>query len=199
MKTLLALVLTLGTLGAFAQNKPLPSVATTYTVDTTASSVAWIGKKVTGQHNGHLKIKSGNLVFAGDVLTGGEILVDMNSLTVEDITDTEASVKFVGHVKSDDFFATEKFPEAKILIKSSKKTTKGLEVKGDLTIKGITLPVNFLAQVKNAGNKAEGKATLIIDRTKYDLKYGSGKFFEGLGDKMIHDEFTLSVNIIATK
>lgn len=196
MKSLFALVIAAITMTAFAQNKPL---ITSYTVNTGDSKVAWLGKKVTGQHNGHLKVKSGKLDVQGDVLTGGEIVVDINSLSVEDIKAADDAGKFVGHMKSDDFFAAEKFPEARLVIKNSKKTAKGLQVNGDLTIKGVTKPVTFLAQLAQQGNDLTGKTTLKVDRTKFDLKYGSGKFFKGLGDKMIHDEFTLTVDIVAEK
>ena len=119
MKTLIAAVFAVSTItGAFA--------ADTYKVDTQASKVTYVGKKVTGEHTGNVTIKSGSLVVDGDKLTGGEIVVDMNSLTSTDLTDKEYNAKYVGHMKSPDFFNTEKYPESKLVIKSSKKTDKGL-------------------------------------------------------------------------
>lgn len=196
MKKLLALALALVSTMALAQNKPL---TTTYTVDTSDSKVGWLAKKVTGQHNGTLKVKSGTLSFVGEQLVSGEVVVDMDSLIVEDITDSEYNAKFLGHVKSADFFDTAKYPEAKLVIKNSKKTKKGLEVKADLTFIGTTKPVKFLAVVTLDGDKATGKTKFIVDRTKWGLKYGSTSFFKGLGDKAINNDFELSVDLTAEK
>ncbi|MGE3611599.1 MAG: YceI family protein [Bacteriovoracaceae bacterium] len=195
MKMLLTLVLSLTTLGAFAKAKPTAQV---FKIDPKVTTIDWLGKKVTGQHNGKISIKSGSLTVNGDLITAGEIVVDMNSIVCEDITDKEYNTKFIGHMKSNDFFDTEKFPEAKLVIKNSKKTDKGLEVQGDLTMRGKTAPVTFLATVK-AGSDYKASTTLVLDRTQWDLKYGSGKFFQGLGDKMIHDEFTLNIDLTAKK
>jgi polyisoprenoid-binding protein YceI len=202
MKTLLALVLSFSTVLAFAAPKAETKVAAkptaeTFKVDPAQSKIEWHGKKVTGDHKGTIGVKGGTLVFTGDLLTAGEVLVDMNTLNCTDITDAETNGKFVGHMKSPDFFDTAAHPEAKLVIKSSKKVAKGLEVKGDLTLKGKTHPVTFIADVKKTDKSVTGNTVLNLDRTKWDLKYGSGKFFKGLGDKMIHDEFTLTINITA--
>ena len=197
MKTFTAILLAFTAASSFAQSK---EAATTYKVDTEQSKVLWLAKKVTGQHNGSIKIKSGTLVTKGMDLVGGEIIIDMNSLDVLDITDAETKGKFMGHMKSGDFFETEKYPEAKLVIKSSKKVGKGVEVKGDLTMKGKTNSVTFLVIPKKVtDNSIGGTTTLALDRTKWHLKYGSGKFFQGLGDKMIHDEFTLTIDVTAKK
>src|SRR5690606_30335434 len=90
-------------------------------------------------------VKSGKITVNGDQITAGEVVVDMNSLTSTDITDPEYNGKFIGHMKSEDFFNTAKYPEAKLVIKSSKKVEKGLEVKGDMTILGQSKPVTFIA------------------------------------------------------
>ncbi len=184
-------VLTIG--GSFAQ--------TTYKVDTAASKVTYVGKKVTGEHTGNVTIKSGNIVLGkDDTLKGGEIVVDMNSLTSTDITDKDYNAKYVGHMKSADFFNTEKFPESKLLIKSSKKTEKGLEVNGDLTMLGETKPITFvIAELKKTASELSGKSTLVLDRTVWGLKYGSDSFFKGLGDKAIKNEFNLTVDLTAKK
>lgn len=195
MKMLFSILFSLSTLTAFAQNKPLAQV---YTIDTQTTKIDWLGKKVTGQHNGKISVKSGKLSLVGQEITGGEIVVDMNTITCEDITDKDYNVKFIGHMKSGDFFDIEKFPEAKIVIKSSKKTNKGLEIQGDLTMKDKTVPVKFLADMK-PGKELKAKSTLVLDRTQWGIQYGSGKFFQGLGDKMIHDEFTLNIDLTAKK
>jgi polyisoprenoid-binding protein YceI len=196
MKTILALTLVLGT-NAFAQTK---EKTTTYTVDPEKTKIEYVGKKVTGQHNGTVSVKSGNLVFKGAELSGGEIVVDMNSMTVSDITDEDSAKKFLGHMKSPDFFNTEKYPESKLVINKTKKVGPDLDVTGDLTMLGKTQPVNFkVTNWKWSDKEVTGKAKLILDRTKWNLKYGSGKFFKGLGDKMIHDEFELMIDLFAIR
>lgn len=189
MKTLIATVLALSTVGAFAQ---------TYKADPAASKITYVGKKVTGEHTGNVTIKSGSLSFKGEELTGGELVADMNSLTSTDITDKEYNTKYVTHMKSPDFFNTEKFPTSTLKIKSSKKTDKGLEVSGDLTMIGETKPVTFIvSDLKKTATSLTGKTNMTLNRTQWGLKYGSSNFFKGLGDKAINDEFTLAVDISA--
>lgn len=189
MKMIFGLVFALSGAAAFAQ---------TYTVDTAATKVEWVGKKVSGEHRGSVNAKSGTLTLKGEEITAGEVVVDMKSISCSDITDKETNGKFIGHITSPDFFDTAKYPEAKILIKSSKKTAKGLEVTGDLTFIGQTHPITFLAtDVKKTDKTVSAKATVNVDRTKWGLKYGSGQFFKGLGDKMINDQFTLNVTLEA--
>lgn len=197
MKTLLALVFAVTSMGASAQDKPMKA---TYNVDPSQSKIVYVGKKVTGEHTGTVDVKDGSLVFQGDLLSGGEITADMTSLTSTDITDKDTNAKYVGHMKSADFFNTEKYPTAKLAIKSSKKTDKGLQVTGDFTMIGQTKPVTFIVtDLKKTDDKVTAKSDLKLNRTLWGLKYGSGSFFKGLGDKAINDEFTLSVNITAKK
>ena len=174
---------------------------TTYNIDTEKTKVEWVGKKVTGQHNGEVKVKNGNLIFKGAELTGGEIVVDMNSMTVTDLAnDKSTAEKFLGHMKSPDFFDTQKYPESRFVIKSTKKAGSDLEVTGDLTMIGKTQPLTFkVTDWKWTDKLVTGRAVLKVDRTKWGLRYGSGKFFKGLGDKMINDEFDLTINLSATR
>jgi polyisoprenoid-binding protein YceI len=175
----------------------------TLKVNTAASKLIWNGKKVTGEHSGNINVSNGNLLIAKNNLVGGAFDIDMNSITCTDITDTDYNGKFVGHMKADDFFGTEKFPKATFKItaanpiKGAKPGTANYNVTGDLTIKGITKPVTFPATVKVEGNKATAQGTATVDRTKYDIKYGSKSFFESIGDKAINDEFTLNFNVVA--
>lgn len=192
MKFLMASLLALASLNSFAQ-------ATVWNVDPSNSKVEWTGKKVGGQHNGSIGVKSGNLKVQNDLLVGGEIIVDMNSMKVEDIKDQETSGKFVGHMKSADFFDTTTHPESRLVINSSKKTPKGLEVKGDLTMKGKTQPVTFMAQIdKKSNDLLAGKTDLDLNRTKWDIKYGSG-LIGTAADKIIYDDFNLKIFINAKK
>lgn len=151
------------------------------------SKVIWKGYKVTGSHEGTIAIQSGTLKFEADVLVGGEFVIDMTSINNSDLQG-ESKDKLEGHLKSDDFFGVEKFPTATLVFKNVEVAGKNsYKVTGDLTIKGKTNPVTFDFSVY--GNKAN--ATLKIDRSKYDVKYGSSSFFDNLKDKVIYDEFDL--------
>jgi polyisoprenoid-binding protein YceI len=163
-------------------------------LDTEKSRIEWLGKKVTGEHTGEISFKSGKLSFDGSVLTGGNFEVDMHSITCTDLTNEEYNQKLVGHLKSDDFFGVEKFPTSTLSLTAVRKTAdKEYLAKGKLTIKGKSNPVEF--KVSQNGKVFEG--AMVIDRSLYDVKYGSGKFFDNLGDKMIYDDFTLSFRVQA--
>ncbi|MDG1570718.1 YceI family protein [Robiginitalea sp. M366] len=160
-------------------------------VNTEKSTVTWKAYKVTGSHTGTVALKSGSLMFEDGQLSGGEFAVDMTSLTATDL-EGEWRDKLVGHLKSDDFFSTASHPESTLVFTSIKANGKNsYEVTGDLTIKGITKPVTFDLSVY--GSKAT--ATMKIDRAEYDVRYGSGSFFDDLGDKTIYDEFDLVVDL----
>lgn len=169
------------------------------TVDTEQSSIHWIGKKVTGKHSGTIKIKEGSLDMKKGVLTGGSFTIDMTSLAVTDLKGNMAG-KLAGHLTSDDFFGVANHPTAGLKITNVKNLGSGtFDLTADLTIKGITHPVTFETFVIENGAGISATAKLVVDRTKYDIKYGSGKFFDSLGDKMIYDDFELNVNIVASK
>ncbi|TAE29055.1 MAG: YceI family protein [Cytophagales bacterium] len=179
---------------------PGKKVAVTYKVDTQKSVLNWEGKKVTGAHNGTVQVQDGSLTVDGTKLTGGTFQFDMNSIKALDLTDAGYNAKFIGHMKSEDFFNTTKYPTSKFVI--TKVTPKGgnsYDVTGNMTIKNITNPVTFPATVTMSGNTitAQGKAT--VDRTKYDIRYGSKSFFENIGDKAIYDDFTVEMKMVATK
>ncbi len=174
--------------------------ATTFTVDATKSFLNWKGEKVTGKHNGTVKLKQGALTVENGKLTGGQFDIDMNSIADLDLTDAGYNTKLITHLKSDDFFGVEKYPTS--TFKITKVTPKGgdkYDIMGDMTIKGITNAVSFPATVSLKGNtiEADGKAT--IDRTKYNVRYGSKSFFENIGDKAIYDDFVIDLKLVATK
>lgn len=166
--------------------------AQTKKVDTSASSLKWNGKKVTGEHHGAIDLKSGSITLQNNQITEGNFVIDMSSMTNEDLSG-DTREKLLGHLKSDDFFSVESFPEATLKIKSSTKFTNGkTTVKGDLTIKGITHPIEF--EANKSGDTYT--ANIEVDRTLYNVRYGSNKFFDNLGDKAIYDTFTLDVKLV---
>jgi len=169
-----------------------------FDIDTKASKVYWTAKKVTGEHSGNVSVGSGTVIVENNAVVGASVIMDMNTIVNTDLKDDEWNKKLVSHLKSDDFFSVEKYPNAKFEITSVKSTGKGdYTVKGTLSIKGITNEISFPAKiaVEKGGITALGIAT--IDRTKWNIQYGSGKFFEGLGDKMIYDEFEITFDISA--
>ncbi|MHC2993801.1 lipid-binding protein [Pontibacter sp. HJ8] len=180
-----------------------PAKGRTYNVETSKSEVKWHAKKVTGEHMGGLSLKSGQLNVEKNKVTGGTFVIDMASITCTDIKDAGMNGKLVGHLKSDDFFGVEKHPTATFNITDLKPIAKAAagqpnyNVKGNLTIKGITNPVAFPATVTVKDGVATAKADVTVDRTKYDIRYRSSNFFEDLGDKAIYDEFTVSLKVSA--
>ena len=166
------------------------------------STLGWTGKKVTGQHNGSIQFKEGDVLIRGNQIVGGTFTVDMNSLKVEDIKDADSNGKLVGHLRSEDFFSIDKNPAStfkitKVTPLKGNAAGNNATITGDLTIKGITQTVSFPAKVGVKGGVASASGTATIDRTKFDIKYGSKSFFESIGDKAIMDEFALSFNVIA--
>ena len=152
--------------------------------------INWKGTEITKSfHEGTIAISKGVLTFDGATLTGGSFTVDMNSIVCTDLSEKYAA-KLVGHLKSDDFFGVAEHPEATLIITSAEPTEGGYNVSGDFTIRGITHPESFT--LKLDGTKAT--ADLEIDRSKYNVKFRSGSFFENLGDKLINDALELNVS-----
>ena len=169
--------------------------------DTKASKVNWKGFKPTGEHYGTVILKSGSFTLENSTIVNGEFKIDMNSIVVLDIPSDESSnAKLTRHLKSKDFFNSKEYPNATFKINSTAPKESKTLVKGDLTIKGITHPVSFLADVtvnEDAVLLKSGK--FEIDRSKWDIKYKSQSFFSDLGDKFISDDIELSVEVHAVK
>lgn len=167
-----------------------------YLVDVKSSVMNWTGSKVTGSsHSGTLKLKSGNLSFEDGKITSGEFMVDMNTM-LEGGKETGA----VKHLKNEDFFDVEKYSFSKFVVTSSEKLSNGdVKVTGNLTIKDQTHPVTFTASITESGNEVTAKTSFSIDRTKWGVRYGSGSFFDDLGNKAIKDNIDYSLEIVALK
>lgn len=161
-------------------------------INATTSKIVWKGYKVTGAHDGTVNFKSGSLTFDVNKLIGGELVVDVTSIAVADLSGG-GKAKLEGHLKSPDFFGVETHPTA--AIKFVKVTSRGKEgeyrVTANITIKNITKEIKFDANVSNG----IGTASIKIDRSEFDIRYGSGSFFDSLGDKTIYDEFDLNVSL----
>ena len=160
------------------------------TVDTEKSKIKWIGKEITtSMHYGTLKFSGGEISLSSDNILG-EVTVNMESISVDDLSGGSKN-RLEGHLRSDDFFSVEKYNESKINVISSKKNGSSYDVNGTLTIKNISHPINFTLDMKD--KMAETKLT--FDRSKYDVRFRSGSFFENLGDKLILDDIELEVTL----
>ncbi len=171
----------------------------TYTVNAEDSKISWVGSKVGGSHNGFISVKEGRLDLENGVINGGSFVIDMTTLTDEDLSG-EYKQKLEGHLKSDDFFGVENFPTASFQITRAVPQGPGkYKIEGDITIKGITKSIKFPAEVSSDNDIITANANITIDRSEFDVKYGSGSFFDNLGDKVIYDDFTLDVTLKASK
>ncbi|MEJ6556929.1 MAG: YceI family protein [Flavobacteriaceae bacterium] len=185
-KTIATLLLTTA---AFFSSQNL--IAQETTINAEESSIHWLGKKVTGQHEGNISLKSGTINMTDGAVTGGNFVVDMASMSCTDLSGEYAG-KLIGHLKSDDFFDVETHPEASLTFTNVEAKGDGVyAVTGDFTIKGKTNPAQFDLTV--AGGTASAK--VIIDRALYDIRYGSNSFFDNLGDKAIYNDFELDVTL----
>ncbi len=185
MKTvkLIALLLVAGTFALSAQKMDIKP---------TDAVVKWTGYKVVGSHTGEIKIKSGSLELKSGSIVKGNVVIDMNTITNTDLTDEGYNKKLVGHLMSDDFFGVEKFPTATFALTKAGKFNNGkATVSGSLTIKGKTEPVSF--EVSKANNVYTTQ--LKVDRSKFDIRYGSNSFFDNLGNKAIDNIFTLDIQL----
>ena len=167
-------------------------------VDTSESYVTWKGYKVTGSHYGKVKLKEGNLAYENGQLVGGGFTIDMSTIGVEDLEGSYAQ-KLEGHLKSPDFFGVEKYPTADFVITKviSRGTPGSYKVIGDRTIKETTKEIKVNAQIDEKEGKKVATADITVDRSEFDVRYGSGSFFDNLGDKTIYDEFELTVNLVS--
>ncbi len=165
------------------------------TIDMAQSSIAWEGGNITGKlHNGAIAFSSGTLEVQDGRITGGTFAINMASMTNADLPQGVGD-QLMGHLKSADFFDVEQFPSAQLEIRSATAFKGGkATVSAVATIKGNANPVEFEVVQKGKTYEAE----LVIDRAQYDVRYGSGSFFDNLGDNAILDEITLNV-VIATR
>lgn len=168
-----------------------------FQIQKASSTVNWTGKKVLGLHTGTINLESGFLEFNDGGITSGEIIIDMTSIVISDIEDLKTNNEFLGHLQNDDFFSVDKFKTAKLVITSAAQQEPGrFLVNGNLTIKDITHPVSFYTSVEVFTDFLHAMGEVVIDRTRYNIRYGSGKFIDNLGDKLIYDDFVLQFKLI---
>ena len=200
MKTLIALLMFVSLVScnmnsnktAETNDVAMTAADATYNIVQDESSLMWTGREVsTSSHYGTINFTSGQFEIADGLISQGEFLVDMTSITVQDLTGGSKE-RLEGHLRSDDFFSVESFPTAHLYISSSEVISNGKwMVNGFLTIKDISHPVLFeMVNTEDGWN-----ANLVFDRSKYNVKFRSGTFFENLGDKLIYDDIELKINL----
>jgi polyisoprenoid-binding protein YceI len=169
-----------------------------YKIDTAQSVIRWKGKKVTGDHKGEIRLAPCEVKAGPSELAHGTIVINMSSITDTDLKDAKKNADLVNHLKSDDFFATAKYPTATYRITNISPGEKADEniVSGQLTLKGISENLSFPIKVKMEGNQMKVTGKAVMDRNKWGVKYNAGK---GFGDKMIYDEIELDLDIVANK
>ncbi|HAH37057.1 MAG TPA: lipid-binding protein [Algoriphagus sp.] len=193
MKSIIAIILSLAVFFTTEKNTA-PA-----TVNKSESSVMWKAAKVTGEHWGYVPIADATLDYSNGKITGGSFEMDMVNLTVEDLTDPKSKGNLTNHLKSDDFFSVEKFNTASFKITDAKSSNgRDYVISGNLTIKGISQPISFPAKVSTSGNKLTAEGDITFDRTKFDIKFRSGNYFENLADKLIYDDVNLKVKLVAS-
>ena len=171
-----------------------------FQIQKSGSTVNWTGKKVLGLHTGSVNVSGGNIELEGNKINGGEIVVDMTSIIVTDIEDSKTNQDFKNHLFNDDFFGVDKFPTSLLVINEGISSGNNqYKLNGVLTIKDISHPVNFPANVEVFADTLHSLGEIVIDRTLYNIRYGSGKFIDNLGDKLIYDDFVLQFRLVAQK
>ncbi|WP_298536470.1 YceI family protein [uncultured Algibacter sp.] len=173
----------------------------TYLANTETSTIEWKGSKPTGSHNGTIAIESGSLEISEDNIIGGTFNIDMTSITVKDIpAEDEKNGKLLGHLNSPDFFDSENHPMATFTVTGTENSDGKTMLSGNLAIKGIENNITFQVTLsKNKENVILSSETFSIDRSKWDIRYGSKSFFDNLGDKFINDDIELKILVNTSK
>ncbi len=168
------------------------------------SVLTWEGKKPLLPNNytdtGTVLVKSGTLQATNGLITGGVVVVDLTTIAAIRTGKGSGEDMLSGHLKSADFFDVAKYPTAELTLASSTPASDDTTlqtVSGSLTIKGVSNPVSFPVKVLTQGDGLRATARVSLDRTLWGLRYGSGKFFQNIGDNLIADTFTIEFDVVA--
>ena len=171
-----------------------------FQIQKSGSTVNWTGKKVLGLHTGSINVASGSIELEDNKISDGKIVIDMISIIIADIDDPKTNQDFKDHLFNDDFFAVDKFSTAQLIINEGTALGNNqFQLNAVLTIKDISHPVSFPAKVEVFTNTLHSLGEIVIDRTLYNIRYGSGKFIDNLGDKLIYDDFVLQFKLVAQR
>ena len=176
-----------------------------FIINTETSIVRWTGRNLFNHHSGTVRLRDGELTAEAGRLVSASFTLDMNSITNEDLADPQWNAMLIRHLRDEDFFAVERFPTATFVSREARpiESTSGTpnyEITGELTIRGVTQPLTFLAVIAAADEAhLTGQAQFEIDRTQFGSHYGSGRFFAFLGKHIVNDQVHLHVKINAEK
>lgn len=188
--------------------KEVSGEAATYTIDKENSKIEWTGSKPTGKHTGTINLAEGTISVKDNALDTGKFTIDMNTITVTDLKAGDGKEDLEGHLKGtggteadfDHFFNVKKYPQANFEITKAVTENGKTSVEGNLTMKGITKNVKFPATVTVNGNTVTVVSDpFTINRTLWNVNYGSKSVFDNLGDKFINDDIELKVSVTAKK
>ena len=191
----------------FQFNSSKSQNAIVYTVDTNKSQLIWTGYYVFnfGEHTGSIKLSNGSIQATDQSITSGYFEIDMKSIKDTDMPEDDGGKDLVAHLKSEDFFAVDKFPFARFeitkteKIKDAKQGGPNFDVTGDLFIKGVKSSITFPALITFQQDGLVARAKFKFDRTKWDIHYNSGKFFSDVGDGAISDAIAIEIDLVALK
>jgi polyisoprenoid-binding protein YceI len=175
-----------------------------YSFNVASSKINWEGKKTLIKEwvdTGNISIQSGSVTLVDDKIIEGRIIIDMNSITAQKTGAGEGETNLSKHLKSADFFNVEIFPTSQFILTSIIPSEKENEylAKGDITIKNITKNIEFPMNIYMTNGSISMNAKIILDRTLFDVRFGSTNFFKDIGDKAIDNNFTLKLELIANK
>ena len=172
-----------------------------YSVVIDETELLWIGKELSTKiHTGTLNLSNGLIQVDNDKTITGNVTINMSTINVTDLQG-RAKEMLEGHLRSADFFEVENFPEATLSFKSKSfnKLKNQINFEGELTIKDISNPILFNATLLESSPYLKAKAILSFDRSKYDVRFRSGSFFENLGDKLILDDIDVNITLVTRK
>lgn len=168
-----------------------------YIADVEATKLTWVGRKISSGHDGTIDLKNGSLNIGDDGQINGKFNIDMSTISVSDLQGG-GKKSLERHLKNEDFFDVNNFPIATLEFSSRTENIikNKLSLASELTVKNITNPLKFSAQIIEASPQLKIKADIVFDRSIYDVRYGSGKFFENLGDRLILDEVQIGAILL---
>ncbi|MED5256512.1 MAG: YceI family protein [Candidatus Neomarinimicrobiota bacterium] len=172
-----------------------------YSVVVDRTELSWIGKEISTKiHTGTLNLSDGTIQIIDENTINGNITIDMSSINVTDLQG-RAKEMLEGHLRSADFFEVENYPNATLNFKSKSynKLKNLIDFEGQLTIKDISNPIFFSATLIESSPYLKAKSILSFDRSKYNVRFRSGSFFENLGDKLILDDIDVNILLVTEK
>jgi polyisoprenoid-binding protein YceI/rhodanese-related sulfurtransferase len=178
----------------------------TYHLDTTVSRLEWIGRNLNNRHYGVISIAEGSVGMENGLISGGSVTLDMNSMVNLDLQDEDYRRMLIRHLKSDDFFHVELYPRAVFRLDGSQQIPDAAPgspcqtVTGSLELAGRSNRLTFLAEIAaQEDGQVKVQAAFDIDRTRWGILYGSGRFFEKLGMHLVSDTISIELFLVARR